>query len=195
MKDTILIRKILFIACCISIAASLQIFQEYFFYWRPVLDEEIWRVWTAHYVHVGWIHYALNMVGLACLPFIFPYVKIRYMLYLLIALPPLISLSFFYVYPHVEAYAGLSGVLHGMYMALAVYFFKFEKERKFSLLVLALITGKILWENIFGSLDTAQMIGSPVLVEAHLTGAIWGALLSMLFLIYQHISVKDTHIS
>ena len=75
MKDQALVRKILFIAFCMSFSACLQVFQEHFIYWRPIFFEEIWRWWTAHWVHVGWIHYALNMVAFACLPFIFPHLK------------------------------------------------------------------------------------------------------------------------
>ncbi|EOT2006114.1 rhombosortase, partial [Acinetobacter baumannii] len=32
------------------------------------------------------------------------------------------------------------------------------------------------WENTFGQTGTAQLIGSPVLTEAHLYGAIGGAI-------------------
>jgi len=193
MKDQVLIRKILFIAIFMSISACLQVFQQYFFYWRPVFWGEAWRIWTSHWVHVGWIHYLLNMIGLACLPFIFPYVRIRYMVYLLLLLPLLISLSFYYIFPFIEAYAGLSGVLHGMYIALAIYFLKYEQERKFALLVLAAVCGKIIWENIFGELDTAQMIGSPVLIEAHLAGAIWGGVISIIYLFVRHFKQKMRH--
>lgn len=184
MKENVLIRKILFIALCMSFSACLQVFQQYFFYWRPVFFEEIWRLWTSHWVHVGWIHYLLNMIGLASLPFIFPYIRIRHLAFLLFVLPPLLSISFYFIYPSIEAYAGLSGILHGMYVAIAIYFLKSKKERNFSILVLLLILGKIIWENIFGSLDTAQMIGSPVLIEAHLMGVVWGSILSILFLIH-----------
>lgn len=190
MKDQILVKKVLFIAICLSFSASLQVFQQEFIYWRPSFYSEVWRWWTAHWVHVGWIHYLLNMITFACLPFIFPHVKTRFLVTLLLVLPLLLSLTFYYGFSSIEAYAGLSGVLHGLYVAVAIYFLKFTKERKFALLVLVLASVKILWENIFGSLETSQLIGSPVLIEAHLWGSIWGAVLAIAYLFYESVNKK-----
>lgn len=184
-SDQSLRLKILFIAICFSVSASLQVFQEWFIYWRLHFYSELWRAWTAHWVHVGWIHFALNLFAFACLPFIFPNLKMRYLAILLLILPPCISLSFYYFYPHVEAYAGLSGVLHGLYVAVAIYHLKFPKERKFATLVLALTFSKIAWEHFFGSLDTADLIGSPVLVEAHWLGVVWASLISLIYFAFQ----------
>lgn len=195
MKDQALLRKILFIAVCVSFSACLQVFQQYFAYWRPIFFEEIWRWWTAHWVHVGWAHYALNMIAFACLPFIFPHLKNRYLVTLLLTLPPLISLSFYYYIPHVEAYAGLSGVLHGLYGAVAIYFLKYRAERKFSLLVIALALAKVCWENYAGSLQTSQWIGSPVLTEAHWIGLIWGIALALLYLLIEALNKQAQSLS
>lgn len=182
MKEQAVVRKVLFIAICASISASLQVFQDAFIYWRPILLEQPWRFWTSHWVHVGWMHYLFNALAFACLPFIFPQAKNRYLLSLLLILPPCISFTFYYLYPQIEAYAGLSGVLHGLYVATAVYLLQFKHERKFSVLVIGLVISKILWENFFGSLHTDELIGSPVLLEAHFVGGIWGAVLAMIWL-------------
>lgn len=189
MKDQALVKKILFIAICMSFSACLQVFQTYFIYWHPIFFEDIWRWWTAHWVHVGWIHYALNMLAFACLPFIFPHFKNRYAISLLILLPPLISLSFYFSIPQVEAYAGLSGVLHGLYGAAAIYFLQFNSERKFALLVISLALAKILWENFMGSLQTSQLIGSPVLIEAHWIGLVWGIILALCYMLYEKLVI------
>lgn len=191
MQDHNLLKKILFIAICMSASASFQVFQQLFIYWRFSFFEEIWRWWTAHWVHVGWIHYFLNMIAFACLPFIFPYVKTRFLVILLLLLPPLISLSFYYYFINIEAYAGFSGVLHGIYIAVAIYFLKFKTERKFSLLVIVLISAKIVWENIFGSLEVSQLIGSPVLLEAHLLGLIWGISIVLIYMGYEYLITKS----
>ena len=191
MKDQVLVRKVLFIAICMSLSACLQVFQEVFIYWRPYFFEEIWRWWTAHWVHVGWIHYALNMIAFACLPFIFPHVKNRYLIGLILLLPPLVSLSFYFCIPEIEAYAGLSGILHGLYGATAIYFLKFKSERKFAMLVIALALLKVFWENFIGSLETSQLIGSPVLIEAHWIGLVWGVVLALVLMCYERIIQKS----
>ena len=185
LKDQILLKRILFLSVCICVSASLQVFQDYFIYWRQSFFEEPWRWWTAHWVHVGWIHFLLNMIAFICLPFIFPQIKNRFLIFLLFVLPPLSSLTFYYFYPHIEAYAGLSGILHGLYIASAFLYLKFHRERNFTILVLGLVVAKLIWENTFGQLGTAQLIGSPVLVEAHLVGAFWGAIITMIYIVLQ----------
>lgn len=183
MHDQFLNRKIILIAFVVSISACLQIFKDQFIYWRVDIFPEIWRLWTAHWVHVGWIHFALNMLAFMCLPFIFPRARVWHFVALLLVLPPLISLSFYYFLADIEAYAGLSGVLHGMFTAIAIVHLLYRKERMFASLVLFLILGKLIWENTFGESATAELIGSPVLVEAHLLGVIWGIVIAALYLI------------
>ena len=174
MKDQIWVRKVILIAVCISISACLQVFADHFIYWRPSLLTEFWRLWTAHWVHVGWMHFFLNMLAFSFLPFIFPHARNWHLCALLLVLPSFISLAFYFYLPYIEAYAGLSGVLHGLYTAVSLVYLQYPQERKFAILVLVLIAMKIVWENTFGQTGTAQLIGSPVLTEAHLIGAIGG---------------------
>ena len=186
MHETEWLKKtLLMLAVCVSVSACLQIFQQYFIYWRFSFFTEPWRWWTGHWVHVGWIHFLLNMLAFICLPFIFPMMRKRYLIFLLLTLAPCISFCFYFIYPDVQAYAGLSGVLHGLYVACALACLQLKKERKFSILVLVLVLLKIVWENSFGSLQTATLIGSPVMVEAHLMGVIIGAICTALMLSVQ----------
>lgn len=193
MKDIQFNKRMLFIASCACISACLQIFQSDFIYWRYTFFTEIWRWWTAHWVHVGWVHFALNIIAFACLPFIFPHIQNRFIILLLLILAPLSSLSFYYLYPSIEAYAGLSGILHGLYVAAAFFYLKFRKERNFAVLVLFLVVVKLIWENTFGQIGTSQLIGSPVLVEAHLVGAFWGAICAIAYLAYRQIFKENNH--
>ena len=174
MKTQFLIPKIVFLAVFVSICASLQVFKDYFIYWHDDLSHDFWRLWTAHWVHVGWIHFLLNMLAFACLPFIFPHARNWHLIALLCILPPFISLIFYFYMPYIEAYAGLSGVLHGLYTAVGFVYLQYVNERKFALLVLTLIAAKLFWENTIGQTGTAQLIGSPVLTEAHWLGALGG---------------------
>jgi rhomboid family GlyGly-CTERM serine protease len=193
MKDHVWIPKVILIAVCVSISACLQVFADHFIYWKPSLLAEFWRLWTAHWVHVGWMHFFLNMLAFACLPFIFPHARNWHLCVLLLILPPFISLIFYFYLPYIDAYAGLSGVLHGLYVAVGLVYLKYPKERKFALLVLLLIAAKLIWENTFGQTGTAQLIGSPVLTEAHLIGAIGGLFCGLSYLLLRRI--EREHIS
>ena len=130
------------------------------------------------------------MMAFACLPFIFPHVRNWHLGALLLILPPFISLIFYFYLTYVDAYAGLSGVLHGLYTAVGVVYLQYKNERKFAILVLALIAAKLIWENTFGQTGTAQLIGSPVLTEAHLIGAIGGLLCGMAYLLIKNIKMR-----
>ena len=191
MKDQIWVGKVILIAVCVSVSACLQVFPDLFIYWRPSLLAEFWRLWTAHWVHVGWMHFFLNMLAFACLPFIFPHARNWHLCVLMLLLPPFISLIFYFYLPYIEAYAGLSGVLHGLYTAVGLVYLQYPKERKFAILVLLLITAKLVWENTFGKTGTAQLIGSPVLTEAHLIGAIGGVLCGLSYLVFRRIERTD----
>ena len=50
-----------------------------------------------------------------------------------------------------------------------------------------LIFAKLVWENTFGQTGTAQLIGSPVLTEAHLIGAIGGVFCGLGYLLLKRI--------
>lgn len=186
MQDQFMLHKVIFIAIVMSFSACLQVFPDVFIYWQASLLHEFWRLWTGHWVHVGWIHYLLNMLAFACLPFIFPRVKIWHFVALLFLLPVFISLSFYYFFPDIEAYAGLSGVLHGAYVTVACVHLLYKKERHFAALVLLLILAKLFWENTIGSVGTAELIGSPVLVEAHLLGVIGGVLIALIYILWEY---------
>ncbi len=190
MPQSIIQSKFFLIVVCAFISAVLQIFQLDFIYLKSKIWFEAWRLWTGHWVHVGWIHYLLNMLAFACLPYIFPQIKNKTYFCLLMIIAPLLSLTFYFIYPEIQAYAGLSGVLHGLYIFAAIIYFDQKNERKFALLVIVLVVIKIAWEQKFGQLGTAKLIGSPVLVQAHLWGVIWASIIAVSYLFYKHKQLK-----
>ena len=171
-------QKFILIAVSVLLAAILQIFPDKFIYLRDQLWSQPWRVLTAHWVHVGWVHYILNLIAFICFPFIFHKIKVSLLVLLIVAVPILMSCSFYLFYPNIEAYAGFSGVLHGLYAAAAFLSLSYSKERPFALLVLAGLTVKLIWEATVGELSTTmQMIGSPILIEAHQLGVLMSLLI------------------
>ena len=173
--------KVVFVALIASLSASLQVFTEYFIYQYSALLMEVWRLWTGHWVHVGWIHYFLNIFAFLCLPFIFPHASLRVFIYLMVLIPPLISLAFFFCIPSIDVYAGLSGVLHAYYMACAILHLPYPKEKLFAITVIAIILLKIGWEHFVQNSDKVEGIAAPALVEAHSLGALYGVIFGVLF--------------
>lgn len=183
--------KIRFIAVSVLLAAMLQLKPEWFIYSKFEMLSQPWRFFTAHWVHVGWMHYFLNMIAFVCLPFIFPKIKTSILLIVLILLSLLISLIFFCFYPNIEFYAGFSGVLHGLYCMAALISLNDTKERGFALLILLGLMVKLLWEAIAGELSaTARLIGSPVLIEAHQLGVGISLLFFLILIIFKNKKIR-----
>lgn len=140
---------------------------------------EFWRVLTAHWVHFNWQHLLLNGLGLvlcvaiARLTWSLP----RWLIYNLI-LATGISILFTLRNPELDWYVGYSGVLFGIFVLAAIDLYRTEK-------VIALLLGigvcsKVILEQTGGmSVTTSELIGVPVIVDAHLYGLLLALLIAL----------------
>ncbi len=165
---------------CIIIAFSGESLSEALRYdSNAIKNGEIWRLVTAHFVHLGWSHLWLNMAGLL-LVFVFfaQCVSVRYWLLCLAVNALGISLLIYFLNPEIIWYVGLSGVLHGLFILGGIADIQYRKWEGigFTLIILA----KVSYEQIAGPLPgSEETAGGPVLVDAHFYGAIIGLLLSV----------------
>lgn len=158
------------LAQALGIAGNLQ-------YERPaILDGQIWRLWTAHVVHLGWSHYLLNAAGLWLVWVLFRHtastaVWCWHFLFAGFA----IGLGLLWLNPDLVWYVGLSGVLHALFIAgLAA---DMREHTALGTLVLLAFAAKLLLEQTYGPLPgSEQSAGGPVVVDAHLYGAIAGCI-------------------
>jgi rhomboid family GlyGly-CTERM serine protease len=136
---------------------------------------------TGHLVHLGWEHFALNIMGLALMwSLFFPDYTPRQWLLISLASLVAIDLGFYFLRPGLVWYVGLSGVLHGV-MAAGTLAHLRRRERDAWVLAPFLV-GKLLWEQFAGAMPySMDSAGGPVVVDAHLYGAV-GALLAAVFL-------------
>ena len=174
----------------VYLAIALMSFSQIFFinaiFDRHVLFSEPWRLWTAHWVHLGLWHFALNAIALVLLPEIFLRTSQRFFILLWLVLPPVLSLTLYTFQPNLIQYAGLSGVLHGIYLATALNAIQSSHvaERRMGWLVALGLCLKVSWEAYSGNSQTAELIGAPVILQSHLYGASLG------FLIWFMLGVK-----
>jgi len=86
-----------------------------------------------------------------------------------------VGLGLLLLNPDVLQYAGLSGILHGIWLAGAL--FGAYSGRWEAYIMIMLLVFKLFCEQIFGPLPTSiNLTGGSVMVNAHLYGAIAGAL-------------------
>lgn len=140
-----------------------------------IAEGESWRLITGHLSHLGWSHFILNAIGLGLVWFL---VGNRFngrdWFIVLASSVITMDLGFWLLLPQLHWYVGLSGLLHGLLVAgILTRFPKFDGE---SALLLALVVAKLVWEQFSGPLPGSETSsGGPVIVDAHLFGAVGGA--------------------
>jgi rhomboid family GlyGly-CTERM serine protease len=162
---------------CVLFALGGDGARELFRYERTALAAgELWRLATGHLVHLSPGHTALNVTALAIIALLFDAV-LDSLDWLVAASVSAFAIDagLYVLNPEVSWYVGLSGALHGILvtgaLALAV------ARIRFGLILLALVVAKIGWELWRGPLPFSELTsGGPVVTEAHLYGALGGAL-------------------
>ncbi|MEM1262087.1 MAG: rhombosortase [Pseudomonadota bacterium] len=141
---------------------------------------ELWRLITGHVVHLGLRHALLNVVGLVLVGLLFaPFITVTDWVRTSIVAALTISAGLFWLSPTVAWYVGFSGVLHGLFVAGAMAMA--GRERTLAILLLIGLAGKLFFEQVAGPVPgSEQTAGGPVIVDAHLYGAIGGWLAATL---------------
>ena len=175
-----------FVAAVVPLMALLQaIGPEYFRYERDWASTgEIWRVVTAHWVHVGWLHLLLNGLGLmVCISLTKPGWSVRRWLTSSVAMAIGISIMLTLYNPEVRDYAGYSGVLYGLYVLAAISLFR--GDRLVAGLIIAAIAIKVMMEQVnFYDFNTGNLIGAEVIIDAHLYGLLMAIAIALVWTTY-----------
>jgi rhomboid family GlyGly-CTERM serine protease len=153
-------------------------------YRRMLSAREPWRLFTGHFVHLSFLHAALNVVALLLLDRLFSdRLKPREIFAILGIAPVLMSLVFWLALPELQWYRGLSGVLHAVYFAGCVVWIAASAGRARWLPVAALVGGtlKVLLEQPWdSSFPVHEVLRVAVVPQAHLIGAIVGTAAGLL---------------
>jgi len=87
----------------------------------------------------------------------------------------IITLGFWYLDRNLIWYVGLSGLLHGLLIAGAIRGIRTQTME--SAIMLVAVAGKLIYEQLVGPLPGSEATaGGAVITNAHLYGAIGGAL-------------------
>lgn len=160
---------------------------------RPAIQNgELWRLLSGHFAHLGTSHLLLNLAGLALISTLFAAVMpagVWSGCFLVSAL--FVSGGLYFFQPQLNWYVGLSGVLHGLFVSGAIA--SWRRGLRLEGLLLLALTAKLIWEQIAGPLPGSESAaGGPVVVSAHLYGAIGGLVFSLGELGYRkHSAAQD----
>ena len=141
---------------------------------EAILSGEYWRLLSGHFVHGTNQHLFLNLAGLALIAALFPrdYTTKQWLWVLLLSMIAIDAGVVFYE-PQLQWYVGFSGVLHGALAAGALAWWRSE-PRALALALTIILIGKLVWEQWHGALPLSGDL--PVVVDAHLYGALGGAI-------------------
>lgn len=154
-------------------------------YNRTAIEQgEWWRLLTGHFVHLGWAHTALNILGIALCCALAPYFFNRNLWLKTATLAAGVGLCLWWASPGISHYVGLSGVLYGLFaLGLAPQAWRGDR---LAAVALAFTVAWMLWQWSIGPSNTEQaFIGGNIISIAHgygfalgLAGAIAGLLLA-----------------
>jgi rhomboid family GlyGly-CTERM serine protease len=141
-----------------------------------IVHGELWRLISGHFAHLSWSHLLLNCTGLLLVWFLVGSSHTLRSWAIIIATTLLtIDLAFWLLNPDLYWYVGMSGLLHGLLSAGIVA--RLNPIDTETLVLMLLVIAKIGWEQFAGPVPgSALTSGGPVVVDAHLYGAIGGIL-------------------
>ena len=137
-----------------------------------ILEGQLWRLLTAHVLHLGWEHLLINLTALAAIWAMFQRfvtARIWWLATLACALGVSVGLLLFDAY--ISWYVGLSGVLHGLFVTGALFLPR--KYWRHARLLLAALGIKLLAEQLG---YTVTALSSQAVLGAHMYGAFAGLL-------------------
>lgn len=170
------LRRLTWPAMLALLACALQVFggPEAWRLERGLVLAEPWGLLTGHLVHVGWVHFLMNLAGAALVWLLVGRVfAVGQWAWVTLICVVGIDVGLLAFSPAVDWYAGFSGVLHGLLAAGAIA--SLSRAPAMAGLLLGGLVLKLALEQLgLGTPGTAQLIGASVVVDAHLYGSVAG---------------------
>ena len=151
-----------------------------FFDKTSVWKGELWRLVTAHFVHLTTYHLIANTIGLLLIWQVFrEHFNAATLTLVIASLAVLISLQLSTPWTNTSYFFGFSGVLHGL---LAYSLLTTIRQNKPYCVVLVGLFAKVSYEQTtyFDPTTQLSLIDAPVAVDVHLAGVIAAVLLQVI---------------
>ncbi len=144
---------------------------------------ELWRLVSGHMVHLGWRHLWLNVAGLLLIGVLFGQ-AFTAGAWLLILAGAVVLMDLGFWQSGLAWYVGLSGLLHAGFAAGTLRWI--SGGLRDGIILGVILVGKLAWEQIAGPMPFSEAsAGGPVVVDAHLYGALGGGIVAGLLLGYE----------
>lgn len=154
---------------------------------------EVWRIITAHFLHLSWAHLLANILGYCLLTLLYleSYSWPEDILLVSILAAAVGGLLYLFA-PKTDWYLGFSGVLIGLYAYYSVA--KIKKLPRQGAFILLVLVVKILREHWFETEITSWWGNEiPVVIDAHLFGLMSGITFGLCSLGFRASQPKSGH--
>ncbi len=144
-----------------------------------VLVGQLWRLVSANFVHLGWIHCLLNLTAFGlCVLLSRGSLSGRFWWGASFAIGLGVGILLLLASPDVPNYVGMSGVVYGLFVCvLGPQAWRGERA---ALVLLLLVLARIAWQLLVESPAVQlELIGGTVVAKAHLYGACCGLALAV----------------
>jgi rhomboid family GlyGly-CTERM serine protease len=152
-----------------------------------VAEGEIWRIVTSQFVHLGFNHTVLNLVGYLIISASFreDILAKEEATALFISVIG-VGLGIFFFNPEIGWYVGLSGAIYGILTHYLII--GWQRSPFLSAFFGVYLIGKFIYEQFISGPDTvtAGIIGGMVAIDSHLYGAITGLITGTISLLIFH---------
>lgn len=155
-----------------------------------ISEGQWWLLLSGNFVHLGHSHLLMNMAGLALITaLVWPNYSARQWLVITLVASLTVGIGIYVRDPGTYWYVGFSGTLHGLMLSGSLA--DLRRYPVSASLLTVLVVGKLAWEQLYGPLPGSESTaGGPVMVNAHLYGAIGGLLCAGLFLSWRHLRAR-----
>ncbi|MCU4676722.1 rhombosortase [Catenovulum sp. 2E275] len=134
-----------------------------------------WRIISGHLVHSNFLHFILNSAGFLALWALHGHFYQPVKLIQLVLLSCLFISAWLFFFSDIDIYYGFSGILHTLVCWGALK--DIQAKDKTGYLLLLALAAKVFYEQSFGASESTEaLIGVAVATQAHLAGAIFGAI-------------------
>lgn len=140
-----------------------------------IASGEVWRLFTAHFVHLSAPHLLGNSLGIIVLGYMAGNsLSIKLGIGLLIWCCAVVGVGLYVFADYLKGYVGFSGVLHGL--LLVAPFVSNSYSNRIARLILLVIVGKVIWEQtpFYNDMAMFDVIGGRVETKAHALGVFAG---------------------
>ncbi|CCK76321.1 MAG: rhombosortase [Oleispira antarctica] len=186
MRDYLL--YLFLLAAIVLLALAEPISSHWLMFDRDAIDEgQVWRLFSAHFVHLSTAHLLGNVLGVMLVAYIAGRsLNNSWGIFLLAWCVAVVGLGLYGYADYLQRYVGLSGVLHGLIL-VAPFISPFYSRRMAGCFLLVIVS-KVIWEQspFYDDMAMAGVIGGRVETNAHLLGVIAGLLFLLFYYGYDY---------